>query len=413
MSTSSTKKILLPVGIILLAILLTVILIKIRPKPARQRPTVPKPLVEAYTISETSQPIQVSGFGTVRAKRKVNITPQVSGEIIEKSSLFEPGGHFAEGELLLRIDDTDYALAAAQAAANVAQAEYSLALAEEEAQVARDAWDRVNGNNLLDTNNGSKGTAQASGLVLHEPQLKLATANLESARASLRQARTNVGRCTITAPFTGMVLTADADQGQYLRAGAAIGIILATDVAEITVSVPDDDLAWIGLQESACPAGLSTTVTVTADFAGAEHRWEARAARLGGAVNDRSRLVPVVVEVTDPYAMAGNRPPLLEGMFVEVSFSAQPPAGSIIIPRSALRPDNKVWVIGANSTLEIRAVTLSRAGVEEAVISSGLAIGERICISNLQFVTEDLPVRVEGDPIPAAGTASTRKGGKR
>ncbi|MBU8871754.1 MAG: efflux RND transporter periplasmic adaptor subunit [Gemmatimonadales bacterium] len=412
MSTSTTRRIILPVGIILVAILLTVVLVKIRPKPMRQRPAAPRPLVEAFTIAESSQPVQVRGFGTVRAKRKVNITPQVSGEIIEKSAAFEPGGTFAEGDVLLKIDDTDYAQAVAQAKANVAQAEYSLALAEEEAQVAQDAWKRVDGDGLLGTNDGSGNSGRPTALVLHEPQLKLARANLESARAALRQARVNLGRCTLTAPFDGAVLTADADQGQYLRTGTAIGIILATDVAEITVSVPDDDLAWIGLREGACPAGLATTVAVNAEFAGAKHQWEGCAVRLGGVVNDRSRLVPVVVEVKDPYAMAGSRPPLLEGMFVEVTFSAQAPADAVIIPRSALRPGNEVWVIRPNSTLEIRPVELSRAGVEEAVISSGLAIGERICISNLQFVTADLPVRVEGDPKPTGGDASG-KGGER
>ena len=409
MSTSTSRRILLPAGIILVALLLTVVLIKIKPKAQRQRPASPRPLVEAYTIAEVSQPVHIKGFGTVRAKRKVNITPQVSGEIIEKSPVFEPGGAFTEGEVLLRIDDTDYALAAAQAAANVAQAEYSLAMAEEEAQVARDAWMRVDGDDLL--NNGTNGR-EASGLVLHEPQLKLARANLESARAALRQARVNLDRCIITAPFDGAVLTADADQGQYLRAGTAIGFIHATDVAEITVSVPDDDLAWIGIENGACPAGPVTTVTISAEFAGARHTWEGHAVRLGGAVNDRSRLVPVVVEVKDPYAMAGDRPPLIEGMFVQVAFSAKPEAGSVIIPRSALRPGNEVWIIAPDRTLEIRPVELSRTGVEEAVVSNGLAVGERICTSNLQFVTPGLPVRVEGDPTGDPETAAG-KGGER
>ena len=108
--------------------------------------------------------------------------------------------------------------------------------------------------------------------------------------------------------------------------------------------------------------------------------------------------------------MVGSRPPLIEGMFVEVKFSAQPDAGSVIIPRSALRPGNQVWVITKDSTLEIRPVELSRTGVEEAVVSSGLAVGERICISNLQFVVPDLPVRVEGDPSKDPKPASGKGG---
>lgn len=412
MSTSTTRKILLPLAIILVGLLVTVVLIKTKSKPTRQRPEAPRPLVEAFTISEGSQSISVHGFGTVRAKRSVSITPQVSGEVVEKSALFESGGLFAAGDLLLRIDDTDYALAVAQAEANVAQAEYSLALAEEEAQVAQDSWNRVDGDGLLATGTNQ----QATSLVLHEPQLKLARANLASARAGLRQAKVNLGRCTITAPFDGAVLSADADQGQYLRSGTAIGSIYATDVAEITVPISDDDLGWIGIKDSRCPAGPETTVEISAEFAGARHTWLGRAVRIGGAVDDRSRAVPVIVEVVNPFAMEGDRPPLIEGMFVEVAFQATPAPGAVIIPRSALRPDNKVWVVNAANELDVRTVAVARAGVREAVIENGLAVGERICISNLQFVTTGLPVRVAGDPPAPSGKgrgANAEEGGVR
>jgi multidrug efflux pump subunit AcrA (membrane-fusion protein) len=84
-------------------------------------------------------------------------------------------------------------------------------------------------------------------------------------------------------------------------------------------------------------------------------------------------------------------------MFVDVQFKAAPPAGAVVIPRSALRPNDQVWVIGQDHHLEIRHVQVARAGIEQAVISGGLAAGERICISNLQYVVEGMPVRVEGE----------------
>jgi len=383
----------LPVVLVVVAIFMAVAMVKMRPEAERKAQTKPRPVVTAFTIETGAQTVTVRGFGSVKAKRSVDLVPQVSGEIIEKSATFEAGAYCAAGDILLRIDDTDYALAAARAEADVAQAALNLALAEEEALVAREEWER----------HGSSSTAgerEATDLVLRKPQLELAEATLASAQAALRQAQVNLGRCVICAPFDGRVLAANGDVGQYLRSGNMIGTVYATDIAEVTVQVADNDLAWIDVTQGGGD-DAHTAVTISAEFAGHRHTWDGRAVRLGGAVDSRSRLVPVVVEIQNGYRRDGDRPPLVDGLFVEVLFNGTPAAASVVIPRTALRPENKVWVIDDESRINIRRVDVSRAGVDQAVISAGLAPGERVCTSNLQFVTEGLPVRVEGDPVPA------------
>ena len=402
MSPKTLRNLLTAAVILVVGIVATTALIKISKKPGRMTPPPTRPLVTAITVSPDLAAVHVRGFGSVKAKRSITVVPQVSGEIEFKAPAFEPGTFVSAGELLLRIDDTDYALALATARSNVAQAEYNLALAQEEAVVAAREWERIGGQ-------GQAGQAEASPLVMREPQLHLAEANLDAARAAVTQAEVNLGRCTITAPFDGRVLDADVDAGQYLRAGTAIGTVYATDTAEVTVTLPDADLAWISLGRGADAAGVP--VAVAADFAGARHVWQGQAVRLGGAVDARSRLVPVVVEIPDPYHRVGDRPALVEGMFVEVTFSMLPQAGSVVVPRTALRPDDVVWVIGSDGLLDIRPVSVGRAGVDHAVITAGLQPGERVCTSNLQYVTQDMPVRVEGDPAPAGREPGAGGGG--
>ena len=372
------------------------VLVKIGKKPARQAPPTAKPVVSVFTVSGDTEPVRVRSFGSVKAKRSVSVVTRVNGEVEEKSPHFEAGGYFSKGQALLRIENTDYVLAVEQARANVAQSEYSLARAEEEAQVAQREWERIGSEGF-----GSAADSQPTPLVMHEPQLKLARANLEAAKAALTQAELNLERCTISAPFDGRVLDATIDAGQFIRSGTALGTIYATDIAEVTVSVADEDLAWITVNYDAADGGVP--VDVSADFAGDEHHWSGRAVRLGGAVDSRSRLVSVVVEIPDPYKRSGNRPPLIEGMFVDVLFSAYPPSGAVVIPRSALRPDDKIWIVDQENRLQIRDVQVARAGVEQAILTGGLATGERVCTSNLQYVTSGMPVRVEGDPVPVGG----------
>jgi RND family efflux transporter MFP subunit len=407
-SPKTLRNLLTALVILVLGAVTAAALVKMGKKPERQTPPASRPMVSTFTVAPEAEPIRVQSFGSVKAKRSISIVPRVSGEIVEKSPHFEAGGYFSEGQVLLKIDDTDYIMAAEQARANVAQAEYNLALAEEEAQVALREWERI-GNAGLDPDAADEPTA----LVMHEPQLKLARANREAARASLDQALLNLDRCTIIAPFDGRVLDTSVDAGQFIRSGTALGTIYATDIAEVTVAISDDDLAWITVNYDADGGGVP--VDVSADFSGARHHWQGQAVRLGGAVDNRSRMVSVVIEIPNPYQRSGSRPSLIEGMFVDVLFSSDPPDGAVVIPRSALRPDDKVWIVDTENRLQIRDVQVARAGVEQAVLTGGLSLGERVCTSNLQYVTSGMPVRVEGDPVPADGAKKPagEKGGEK
>ncbi len=389
MSPKTLRNLLTALVILILGAATTVVLVKTGKKPERQAPPAARPVVSAFTVSSETDPIRIRSFGSVKAKRSVSVVTRVNGEVVEKSPHFEAGGYFSKGQILLRIEDTDYVLAVEQARANVAQSEYNLARAEEEAQVAQREWERI-GSEGFDSPDGSEPTP----LVMHEPQLKLARANLEAAKAALGQAELNLERCNISAPFDGRVLDTSIDAGQFIRSGTALGTIYATDIAEVTVSIPDEDLAWITVNYDAADGGVP--VDVSADFAGSRHQWQGRAVRLGGAVDSRSRLVSVVIEISNPYERSGNRPPLIEGMFVDILFNADPPAGSVVIPRTSLRPGDQVWIIDEQGKLRIRDVQVARAGIEQAVITAGLASGERVCTSNLQYVTDGMPVRVEG-----------------
>jgi len=374
-SRKTLRNLMISAAILTVGLVVTGALVKSRAKPARTPAPAPRPLVTAYTVPETVDPVQVTGFGTVKAKQIVSLVPQVNGEIRSKSLAFEPGSFVSAGDTLLEIDDTDYVLTLENARASLAQAKYNLALAREEAAVALREWDRLQDHDTLN----------ATPLVRHEPQVHLAEANLTAATAAVRLALVNLDRCTIRAPFDGQVLAADTDAGQYLRAGNAIGTIIATAMAEVTVAMPDADLAWIS---------MGSPVTASARVAGADARWPGTAVRPGGAVDPRSRLVPVVVEIPNPYHSDGTRPALLEGLFVQVTFSTQPPAGMVVIPRAALRPDAKVWVVTPDGLLDLRTVTVARAGIDRAVIGAGLQPGERVCTSNLQYVTQGMPVRI-------------------
>ncbi len=411
MTSEIRRRRLTATAIVLGAVIVLVLLIAMRPRAQRLRPPAVVPLVTVETVASAQPPVTVVAWGTVRPRDSVNLTPQVGGLVVAISPHLRAGGFFAAGETLVQIETTDYELVVQQARSQVAQAEVALALAREEAETARLEWERT-GRSVagIDGGDGSRGAtagaALPSPLVLREPQLRQAEAQLAAAKAALTRAEVDLRRCRIVAPFAGRVLSASVAAGQVVRAGEVLASVHDTATAEITVHVPDRDLAWIAVPLTADDPREGTAATVHADFAGGRFEWSGRVARLGGSVSESSRQVPIVVEVAEPYRVGPRHRPLMSGMFVGVTFASPPPPGSVTITRRALRPGDQVWLLDGEDRLSIRTVEVARTDAQTAVIASGLAPGDRLITSNLQYVIDGMQL------APSAGDGAEPKGGR-
>jgi RND family efflux transporter MFP subunit len=393
MSGRKLPKGVLPLAILIVGVVGTVLLIKLRPEAPKRPAMAVRPIVRVEHVAAEQPVVTINGYGTVRSRRRVQITPQVSGMAIHKSAALEAGGAFVAGEVLLRIDETDYVLNVETADAAVARAEYELARAEQEAEIARREWEE------MQAADGRDRLVRPNPLVLHAPQLKLAHAELASAQAALSRAEVDLGRCTIKAPFAGRVVAESVDVGQYVRAGTAVGEIYAVDSPEITVPLDDADLAFF----DAPVGGVGAPVEIVAEFAGADHVWRGHVTRVAGALDERTRMVDVVVAVDDDPAAGTGRPALLEGLFVEVRIHGRALPGAVELPRTALRDGDTVWLVEADSTLRIRPVTVARKGRDMVLVTGGLAPGDAIVVSSLEVVTEGMEIRVAGAPASGGG----------
>jgi RND family efflux transporter MFP subunit len=391
----------LPLLIIVIGVLGAVAMMKLKPS-APKRPAVPhQTIVTVHRVDGQTPTASVTGYGVVAAQRRITLVPQVSGVVVETSPAFQAGGSFVEGDVLLRIDDADYLVAAEMAEAQVARQNLALAMADQEAEIAQREWERIH----ADTPDSQ---VRPNPLVLHGPQLASARAELASAEASLAQARLNLARCVITAPFSGRVVDESVDAGQYVRSGNAVGTIYATDVAEVTVPLQDGDLAFFDAPDASGAGGAEAELV--ANFAGREHVWKGRVVRLSGALDPQTRLVDTVVVVDDGYVATGVRPALLDGMFVEVRLAGHSLTGMVEIPRAALREGSTVWVVDADNHLTTKSVSVARIDGDSAIVASGLRMGDDIVISQLDVVSEGMNVRIAGRPAPepAAARAENR-----
>jgi RND family efflux transporter MFP subunit len=392
MSTSSIRwKIILPLTAIVLAIVIMMVMVKLKPAPETRIPEPPLPLVRVMNVQLQDMILTVESQGTVSPRTESVLLPEVAGRVIEVSPSFVPGGFFEEDEFLLRIDPFDYRQAAVQARGAVAQAELRLATELAEADVARKEWDEL-------------GEGEPTPLTLREPQVAEARAALDSARAALENAERNLQRTTILAPYAGRVRQKQVDVGQYVSPGSPLATIYSVDYAEIRLPLPDNDLAFVDLPldyRGEASAGRGPEVTLRADFAGRTFAWKGRIVRTEGEIDPRSRMVHAVARVSNPYSRGSDpeRPPLAAGMYVEAEIAGRKVEDVALIPRSAVRTNDTVLIVDEEERLRFRPVEILQATAEHAIVQSGLADGERICLSNLTAVTDGMRVRVAAPEV--------------
>ncbi|MGC9325591.1 MAG: efflux RND transporter periplasmic adaptor subunit [Desulfomonilia bacterium] len=382
-------RILVPVGIILIGLVGAIVMVATRPK-VEQRP-VPflPPLVRAQTVSYQDVQLSVNSQGTVTPRTETDLISQVAGTIITVSPQFASGGFFEEDELLIRIDPRDYEYAIARLEADVAQSRVRLVREEEEASIARAEWERI----------GS--SSEPSPLVLREPQLEEARTILRAAQASLKQAKLNLERTRIIAPYPGRVREKNIDIGQYVSPGFRLGTVYSIDTAEVRLPVPDSDLAYLDIcldpenGRFTCPV---LGVSLTADFAGRTHTWKGTIVRVEGEIDPRTRMVTLVCSVPDPYNRMSDSPgtPLAVGMFVDAEIFGKRVDDVVVIERSALRGEDTVLIIDDEDRLHYQKVNVLKTDARSAIITDGLSQGQRVCISPLEAVVDGMKVRLAG-----------------
>lgn len=376
-----------PIGILCVGIMGAIIMVKSRPEIEKKEVTFPPPLVRAQTIRLQNVQLIVNSQGTVSPRTESELFAQVAGQVITVSPAFARGGFFSKGEVLIRVDPRDYEFAISRLKADVAQAKLRLAQEEGEASVAREEWEKL-----------GEGE-EANPLVLREPQLAQARAALEAAEAALKQVELNLERTRIRAPFDGRVRSKNVDLGEYVGPGIPVATIYAVDYAEVRLPVPDDQMAYLDCcidYRGQDPSNLNIDVILKANYAGQQHEWEGTIVRIEGEIDPRTRMVTLVARVDNPYSPPeeGNRPPFAVGLFVDAEIKGRFVENVAVIPRLALRGKDRVLVINGENRLHFRNVGVLKADAETAVLSSGLADGERLCLSPLETVVDGMHVRV-------------------
>jgi RND family efflux transporter MFP subunit len=222
-------------------------------------------------------------------------------------------------------------------------------------------------------------------------------ATLREARAGVEQARRDLSRTKLQAPFDGLVRNEHVDVGQFVTRGQGIGTIYATDYVEVRLPISADQLGYLGLPVSTrgqIPDDLRPPVTIAADFGDTRLLWMGQLVRLEAEFDEQSRMVYGVARLL--VEEDEDTPIIPVGLFVQADIRGRSEEHAIRLPRTAMRDDNQVLVVDENNRLHFRQVSLLRLEHDDVLIREGLENGEFVCISPLQTVVEGMLVK----PVP-------------
>jgi len=369
------KKIVIPATILLSAVAAVVLLSLAKPVPEPQTPQPEAaPRLAALKAQPQKRRIQVTARGTVQPKTEITLTAQVAGQVVSVADSFEDGGFFREGDVLLQLDDRDYRIAVAQAASRVAEADKTLAMERGQARQARREWRDL-------------GNEAGNALFLREPQLKAAEMAVEAARADLQQARINLERTTIRAPFDGRVREIQVDLGQYVSAGMQVADIFATAAAEVRLPLTPSQTPLLDLplrpgEQAPLP------VTLSANFNGERALWRGQLVRTEAGIDTRSRVLYGIVEVAAPL---DQQPPLLTGLFVDALVAGKTYDNVLQVPRTALYEKDHLLVLDADRQLRVLPVQVLQLLPEDALVR-GVPRDQWVLLERPGYVVEGMAV---------------------
>ncbi len=350
---------------------------QVQPDPVEEAPA-PDVIVEILTPKDFQ--IQISSNGTTTPLTQTVLTAEVGGEVIYRSKKFSEGSSVIEGEILAKIDDTDLQLQYKNALLQLANAEVQHSLQLAEAEVAKEAWEKI-------------GDGVASDLTLKKPQLKQAEALLEVAKAQVSSAEKKLNKTEIVAPYAGRIQSVNIDLGTTIIPGQPVGALYTSSEIEVTLAVKDNDLQFLSIPMDGRKLDPSeqALVEIRSFYKGKNQTWIGRLERVDGVIDPVTRMINLIAVFKNDF-IETDKPNLPIGLFVEAQIDGIILKDIYSIPVNAISENNEVYIVNNDNELVLRQLSILKKYSDFVIVKDGLKAGERIVTSKLSTASNGIKV---------------------
>ncbi|ACA86745.1 efflux RND transporter periplasmic adaptor subunit [Shewanella woodyi] len=376
---ATKKQIILPIAVISIGIGSFLAISALKKPPEEKEAVDNTPLVAVKQVKLEPMTFKVNSYGVVNAKYETELVSQVNGEIVFLSDTFVRGGFVKKGDILARIDSSDYDADLIDAEAKLASARATLVQEKAFGKVAEEEWKRIK-------------DGVPTELSLRKPQLAQELAKLNSSEAGLKRAKRNVERTIIKAPYDALIESRNIGLGSYVSMGTKLGKVLSTHKAEIRLPLADKEIQYL------VNKGKDADVTLVANLGGSKQEWAGKIVRSEGVIDSRSRMTYLVAEVIDPYGLQSDKSELRYGTYVTANISGTDAGDVVVMPRH-LVINGQIAILDDDKKLRYKDVNVIRQSGAEVVISDGLTQNMEVIISALDYPVEGMKLALPEDKL--------------
>jgi len=430
-SVNKRRRILMPI-VAILGLITAVLIIKLQSGVDHQsQQQIATPVSTIVAESRSIRP-SITGFGTVAADTKLQLKAEISGRIKYLNPKLKKGALLAKDTIAIKIDDVDYQLALKQAQADllvnkanltefdltIANTKQDLILAEQKLKLSNKEYQRKVKLRKQGTVSQSAIDAEYKQVLSYKQenqnltnkistfpaQKEVLAAKVAISEAKVIQQQRNLARTIIKLPFGGRIGEVSVEQDQYITVASPLFSEQGIDKIIINAQFSIDDFYIIAKSFQKNPKILQQAIKnqefsdlfqqlgVTAKVfstTNSKSQWQAKVERISDSIDPQSRTIGVLVSVSDSFKNLnpGVKPPLMEGMYMQVQLSASAD-NFVVVPRFALH-QQQLYIVDKEKKLK-------RISVNKPIYQGDLVLLTEKTLADSQVVVSDLFPAVNG-----------------
>ncbi len=406
-------------------------LIEAKEEPSSRPPFKTVYAVDAVVAEAADNRPGLVAYGETVAARSVELRTLVSGEIVSVSPRLVPGGRINDQDPLITIDRFQYEGALREAEAN--QAEAASRITEIEARIATEhgkiehyqrqlelaLTDLERANALLTQGTFNQKQVDERSIIVSQrrqileqtenaivaegARIKQQSAGLVRLQWRVEQARRNLADTVLKAPFDGVINTYRAETGKMVTANDIV--IEMFDDRQLDVRFTLSDSRYGQLQGGEEKL-IGRAVKVIWSVGTRSYEFDGKVSRLGAVIDTSRGGITLYARLDTSKTATTIRP----GAFVEVELPGRLYAHSFRVPDIAVYQGDRVYVIEDGLLVERMVEILTYDGAD-AIISDGIASGDKVLTTRIAEVSPGLKVRTADQPAaPQDATAKVTGG---
>ncbi len=343
----------------------------------------PPPEVKIAEVVEKTIPITMDFSATVKALKKVDVIPQVSGYIEQR--YFTEGDYVQAGDPLYLIDPKPF-----QAQLDAAEA----TLKRDQASLSR--WKSEAARYTRLAKQGAASVEDQEKAVANLAEVK---ATIEKDQADIETAKINLGYTSISAPLTGRIQQTRVNVGQLVQEQKDVLTTLVQMDPIYVVFNASRGQVYAVQKLRREGLGMQQWDQFKASIKlpdGSEYSHEGVLDYVSARVNPSTDTAEVRAIFPNPHKK-GIDSDLRAGQYVPLTLTVGHQPNTLLIPQPALiqsQAGMHVYVVGDDNKVDHRKVAIGGSFEHYWIVKEGLKKGEKVIVQGLQKVKQDTTVAI-------------------